>query len=52
MAYETKALVKAIYYAIRDKKSVEEAVKIVIEIANAEGVVIDPQSSKYKNQED
>ena len=41
MAYETKVILKSVYAMIKHAKSVEEALEIVADIANVDGVVID-----------
>ncbi|MCL1916709.1 MAG: hypothetical protein FWG14_00080 [Peptococcaceae bacterium] len=47
MGYETKVILKAVAELVRTSKSVEEAFERVVNIANAEGVVIPkPESEK------
>lgn len=49
MAYETKAILRAVGIIIRKAESLKEAYEAVAEIANAEGVVLEP--FKINNQE-
>jgi len=52
-AYETKVILKAVAELVRTSKSVEEAFERVVNIANAEGVVIPkPGEKETRNGEE
>jgi len=51
MAYETKVILKTLHELLLRAETVEEAARLVKDIANAEGVVIDDKGTS-KDEED
>jgi len=48
VGYETKVILKAVVSLMRRSKDLEEAIQLVTDIANAEDVIIEPESTSEK----
>ena len=48
MSYDTKVILIAIANIIRKSKSIEEIYEAIVEMANAEGVVLKPLNEESK----
>ncbi|MCL2351361.1 MAG: hypothetical protein FWC55_02395 [Firmicutes bacterium] len=46
MGYETKVILKAIVHLMKRSKDLDEAIRLVTDIANAEDVIIDTGNEK------